>query len=1363
MLKYNILAFFIVYLCFHVNAQIQINESFTPQQLVQNYFIGGGVTVTNVQFHGALTSTGASCNQIAYFSNGNSTSLGMDAGIVITTGCVNNVPQNGSAFMSNDLGLSGVPELTSLAGAQTYDGAVLEFDFIPLDNQVSFTYIFGSEEYPEFVNAGYNDIFTFFITGPNPGGGNYTNQNIALIPSTSTPVSIDNVNAGSYSQYFVNNDGSSNQPVFDGFTTPLNAVADVVPCQTYHLKICIADAGDGIYDSGVFLKRNSLSTDAIDLVVSYSSGSAPAGEGCSTATVTATIGNAPSSPVTVNYTIGGTASNADFTQPIPTSITIPAGQTSASFTLNPVIDGLTEGTEYVVFSMPSGCGGFSYDTVYVADNSVLSVNAGQDQTLCASAMPATLTATPTGGVAPYSYSWNNGAGNSQTVSVSPATTTHYQVTVTDACGQSATDVVDVIVIPNPTSTFTANTPICAGDVVNVQYTGNASAAATYNWDFNGATIISGGTGQGPHQITWNTAGTYTISLSVTEGGCNSSPSQQQVVVYDLGSSYCCTMPTPNAGPDKTICGLSTSLEAINSMAGTWTSVPATATISQPTNPHSTVTVPNEGTYQFIWTESTSAFCTNRDTVVITFIQTPVVNSGSGGMVCTHSYTFSATTNIGVGTWTANPSVGVTFTDIHNPNATATVTNDGVYTFTWTVDNNGCVSSSQNQVSFYEQPVAFAGNDDAVCSLTYNLQGSTNAGVGTWTGVGPGTISFSGGVNNPTATVTVSNTGQYTLVWTVDNHGCTDADTVSLLLTQVPTSTFTVDTINCSGQTTMVTYTGQSASNAIYTWTWDGGNAIPGTGAGPHVVNWSSTGIHNISLTVSVNGCTSTNTSINILNPTPLMSSIVKTDLLCYGTANGKVDLTVTGGRLPYSFQWNNGAPTEDLLNIPAGIYTVTVTDASGCTKTDGITINQPAQLVASVTPTQYICIGQPAYLSITATGGTPSYQYFWNGQSSNPSIAVYPEVTTTYTASVVDANGCSSSLLSTTVYVAPPLHVNLLANTDHVCPGDPVMLTPVIWGGVGPPYIIYNQDGDVVTPPIYIYPNQSGWYGVRVEDACGSWDTSSVFIHVWPLPPASILADTMQGCVPLTVHFIEVNPDSGQTYLWDFGDQSNLSLSKNPVHTYTTSGTFDVTITVTSNHGCKTTVVYNDMITVWPKPNAAYVWSPEVVTEIKPVLNFTNMSTGAAWYQWMFGDGDSSSVVNPEHRYPGKGDYETQLVAVSNKGCTDTAKAIIKILEQYTFYAPTAFSPDGDRNNDFFYVVAHGIKEEGFYLEVYDRWGEIIWSTKQYSKMDERSEKWDGRAKNHEIVPIGTYTWRAVFRDNFDKLHEETGAVTIVR
>jgi gliding motility-associated-like protein len=397
------------------------------------------------------------------------------------------------------------------------------------------------------------------------------------------------------------------------------------------------------------------------------------------------------------------------------------------------------------------------------------------------------------------------------------------------------------------------------------------------------------------------------------------------------------------------------------------------------------------------------------------------------------------------------------------------------------------------------------------------------------------------------------------------------------------------------------------------------------------------------------------------------------------------------------------------------------------------------------------------------TGGTQPYQYYWNNQLSSSSIVVYPQNTTTYSAYVVDANGCNSEIMNTMVYVSPPINVTLIANRDSVCPGEPVMLTPIITGGVGAPYIVINQSGDVVIPPIFIYPNQSGWYSVLVKDVCGTQDTASVYIHVYPYPTVNIFADTVQGCLPLTVHFNEGSPVIYQGYQWNFGDNSNLSLSRNPVHVYTTAGVFDVSLTVTSEHGCKYTQTINDLIHVWPKPNSAFTWEPELITEIKPVVQFHNLSTGASWYQWDFGDGDSSSLVNPEHKYLGAGNYEVSLISVSSKGCKDTAKAIIKILEQYTFYAPTAFSPDGDRNNDFFYIMAHGIKEEGFYLEIYDRWGEVIWKTDKFYKHLERSEKWDGRAKNNNIVPIGTYTWRCIFKDNYDKLHEEVGTITIIR
>src|SRR5690606_19343367 len=123
--------------------------------------------------------------------------------------------------------------------------AILEFDFIPTGDSVKFRYSFGSEEYPEYVNAGVNDAFAFFLSGPDPAGGSYTNKNVALIPGTSTPVSIDNVNAGANATYYRSNTTNTINCQFDGFTKVLYALEKVVCGQTYHIKIAIADGGDG--------------------------------------------------------------------------------------------------------------------------------------------------------------------------------------------------------------------------------------------------------------------------------------------------------------------------------------------------------------------------------------------------------------------------------------------------------------------------------------------------------------------------------------------------------------------------------------------------------------------------------------------------------------------------------------------------------------------------------------------------------------------------------------------------------------------------------------------------------------------------------------------------------------------------------------------------------------------------------------------------------------------------------------------------------------------------------------------------------------------------------------------------------------
>ena len=183
----------------------------TPQQLVQSVLLGGGVTVSNVTFNGspaAITS-----NQIGSFTTGfTPTNLGIASGLLLSSGGINGMagPNNSGSTTTAITGTSMTdPQLQALVPGQLIkDASVLEFDFLPLSDTIKFKYVFGSEEYMEYVNTNYNDVFGFFITGQNPNGPAYVNKNIALIPNSTLPITIDNVNANSNAQYYVSTGGT---------------------------------------------------------------------------------------------------------------------------------------------------------------------------------------------------------------------------------------------------------------------------------------------------------------------------------------------------------------------------------------------------------------------------------------------------------------------------------------------------------------------------------------------------------------------------------------------------------------------------------------------------------------------------------------------------------------------------------------------------------------------------------------------------------------------------------------------------------------------------------------------------------------------------------------------------------------------------------------------------------------------------------------------------------------------------------------------------------------------------------------------------------------------------------------------------
>jgi len=670
---------------------------------------------------------------------------------------------------------------------------------------------------------------------------------------------------------------------------------------------------------------------------------------------------------------------------------------------------------------------------------------------------------------------------------------------------------------------------------------------------------------------------------------------------------------------------------------------------------------------------------------------------------------------------------------------------GFYYVTVT-DNNHCIKIDSIQITQPDSLLINFNKTDVTCFGL--IDGAIDAEI--TGGVPAYTYVWSNGSFNQDISGLLA--GTYTLSVT-DSHNCLTIDSINVTEPQSPLTSTTSDIpVKCFGGSDGFGIITISGGTSPYSYLWDNGQTS-------EILNSVSTGNYGVTIT-DAHGCKLYDTVFVSQPSAPLQASVTGTDVLCNGGHDGTANTTVTGGTQPYSYVWNSGQQTSNIVSLYPNGYEVTVTDSNQCTTTATVIITQPQAVVIDLSSDVHLCYGQSTNLSVTSIqGGTPPYSYVWTPTGQDSINIVTPLVTTSYFGHAVDSHGCLSNTKKIVVTVDPALTLNVYAGNDSVCPGDKVFINGVISGGAGEPYLVYLNDTIPGNLPFIVYPDSSTNYTVTVWDACHfNKITKSVFVYTYPLPSINFSADIYEGCQPLTVHFNEYSTDQGQTYVWDFddGEYENLSLARNPIHTFNKADYYDVTLTVTSIYGCKNIFTGTELIKVYPNPIAQFDPMPDVATTSNPIINFQNYTINAIAYQWNFGDGNTSTLMNPSNTYDEiMNSYQVQLIATSDHDCTDTIIHKVSVNGEHTFYAPTAFSPNNDGVNDEFKVFGTGIDPDNFKLIIYDRFGENVFESNDINK------GWDGSIKGKKQAPMGSFAWIAIYKNYVGEGKQQAGIVTL--
>lgn len=993
-----------------------------------------------------------------------------------------------------------------------------------------------------------------------------------------------------------------------------------------------------------------------------------------------------------------------------TSYTWSTGANTSSISAAPLIN-----TSYTVTGANGTCTSSSTASITVSTVGSIAINS---PTICIG-QSATLTPATAA-----TYTWSTGA-NTQTISISPVSTTIYTLNATLVGGCNVIGTSTVTVNSNPVLTI-INATICVGQTATI----SAAGATTYTWSAgsNSATItaspivntnytVTGANGtcttSATASITINTSGTISVNSSTICSG--------QTATLTAGAAATYTWNTGANAQSITVNPLTTTTYTINANLVGGCVVTNTATVTVSPNPTVTAntasicvgqsaTLTALGATSYLWNDGTPTSM-NILSPLITTVYTVTGTSGncSSSVTTTISVTPSPTLSAlsitvcagQVATLTANGATTYTWDPFPGTNVVSnTFTALPAATTIYTVigATNSCTAFTTASITIGTN-LSISVNTPTICSgQTATLSAISTATNYVW----------SNGGNTPTIFVNPVTTTNYTV--TGSKGACTGSTVANVVVNSLPNVIVNANSI-CAGGTATLNATGATT----YSWS-TGSNNTSSISVSP---------IANTSYTVigELNTCTLAAVYNVTISPSPTITALNQN--IC----NGATATLIANGATSYTWL-PLGTLSNSITVTPTVNTTYTVIGDNGsCSAQTTATVFVANGLIAPINNAS-ICQGQTATIGTTLVGTS----YLWSSGETTQTITVSPFSTTNYSLLVVAGN-CSFTGNSTITVIPTP---TLQLNSASICVGQSATLSA---SGATNGYT-WNP-GNLSGSSVTVNPTVSTNYIVTsANGVCPATATTQVIVNTKPVLTFSPHDLLVCPNTPVTYRATGAN-----IYEWFVNGVYHFG---NPI-TVTPSVNATVTL-VGSNGGCSTTTLttlnVSDVIASF-QPESNYVDYPGTLT-------FTNTSTGATGINWDFGNGQTSTknTVTEYFEYPGK--YLIALVAQNYMGCLDTALFVIEAgCGKGDFYIPNTFTPNGDGLNETFKVVGGSCVTQ-FKGSLFDRWGNELFKWKTIE------DAWDGNYRGKE-VEVGVYNYLITYTLYNGKVFTKAGHVSIIR